>query len=113
ERSVSKLFEGINARREIELNRFIYSLGIRHIGSENAKLLAKNYSSFKDLYEKAKGFEQGSVDFAELMEIDGIGTKVADSIAIFFQNPKHIEIIDELVSELKIKDFEQKQTSNS
>ncbi len=114
EKSVSKLFEGINARREIPLNRFIYSLGIRHIGSENAKLLAKNYVSFENFYQKAKKFaEITSPEYQELLEIDGIGEKVAAAIAMFFQNPKHIIIVDNLVREVKINDYEAPKNINS
>lgn len=107
ELSTRKLFEGINSRREIELNRFIYSLGIRHIGSENAKLLAKNYTSFSHFYEKAKKFsDPNSTEYQELLNIDGIGEKVANSIAVFFANQKHIKIVDNLTAQIKVKDFE-------
>jgi len=107
EKSVRKLFDGINARREIELNRFIYSLGIRHIGAENAKLLAKNYISFDNFYEKAKKFsDPDSQEYQELLTIDGIGEKVAASLAMFFANKKHLDIVDDLISQIRIKDFE-------
>lgn len=114
EKSVKKLFEGINSRREIELNRFIYSLGIRHIGGENAKLLSKNYVSFQNFYNKAKNFSDfNSPEYHELMEIDGIGEKVAESIAVFFQNKKHIELVDRLIAQIEIKDFEVISNTNS
>ncbi len=114
ERSVQKLFEGINARKEIELNRFIYSLGIRHVGAENAKLLAKNYVSFTNFYNKAKRFaDVGSQEYQDLIEIDGIGEKVANSIAMFFQNEKHIAIVDNLVRQIKVKDQEEINNSGS
>ena len=114
EKSVKKLFDGINSRREIELNKFIYSLGIRHIGAENAKLLAKNYVSFANFYAKAKHFaDLNSTEYQELMTIDGIGEKVANSIAMFFKNPKHINIVDNLAGQIKIKDFESVTNSDS
>jgi DNA ligase (NAD+) len=114
EKSVTKLFDSINSRREIGLNRFIYSLGIRHIGAENAKLLAKNYVSFDNFYQRAKLFSDiDSAEYQELMTIDGIGAKVAGSIALFFKNPKHISIVDNLITQVKVKDFESVVNSDS
>ena len=77
------------------------------VGAENAKLLAKNFISFSNFYEKAKKFSDiNSPEYHELMEIDGIGEKVARSIAIFFENQKHISFVNNLIKQLKIKDFE-------
>ncbi len=106
EKSVRKLFDGINSRREIEMNRFIYALGIRHIGAENAKLLARNYTSFSNFYEKAKRFEIGAPEYQELLNIDGIGEKVARSIDMFFRNEKHIKMVDALLKQIHVKDVE-------
>jgi DNA ligase (NAD+) len=94
--------------------KFIYSLGIRHIGAENAKLIAKNYISFSNFYEKAKKFgDTASAEYQELLNIDGIGEKVANSIAIFFSNPKHIKFVDNLINQIKINDFVNVINSNS
>ena len=67
-------------KKNISLERFIYALGIRHIGLENAKLLAKYFGTFlkfKDLSKNNK--------FKDLLNIDGIGETQVNSIKIFFQ----------------------------
>lgn len=107
ELSISNLFKAINDKREIELSKFIYALGIRHIGQENAKLLAKNYISFSNLMDKLVTVQNRDDDvFVELLEIDGIGEKVANSIVTFFANEKHIEMLNELLKYVTPKDYE-------
>ena len=89
--SVSNLKYSIDIKKKINLDKFIYSLGIRHIGQENAKLLAnnfKNVENFFKLYEK-KNFE-------ELLNIDGIGDTQIKSIKNFFSNRKNVEVLSSL-----------------
>lgn len=113
-KSVEKLFAGINTKRKIELNKFIYALGIRHIGEENAKLLAKNYSSILNLLEKVKNFsDTNSSEYRELLQIDGIGEKVAGSIARYFSDERNVELIDNLLKEIEISEYVNIQNSNS
>ncbi len=114
EKSVTKLFESIDSRRDVELNRFIYSLGIRHIGAENAKLLAKNYVSFSIFFEKAKKFSDiTSPEYTDLITIDGIGEKVAGALAIFFSDEKHLAIVERLAQQINIKDHEMVNATGS
>ena len=97
--SVENLKYSIQEKKEISLERFIYSLGIRHIGLENAKILSKHFNSFtkfKDLSKKDK--------FKDMLNIDGIGETQVNSIQNFFLNKKNIQILDELTKLLKIKD---------
>jgi DNA ligase (NAD+) len=112
ELSIKNLFEAINTKKQIELNRFIYALGIRHIGQENAKLIAKNYTSF-DNFKAAilKIISEGllfesSEEYKNLIQIDGIGQKVINSIIKFFTNTKNLQIVENLQAQLEIKTYE-------
>ncbi len=99
--SVENLKFSINEKKNISLERFIYSLGIRHIGLENAKLLSKHFVSFinfKNLSKKKK--------FEDLLNIDGIGETQVNSIKYFFLNNTNIKILNELEKILIIKNVE-------
>ncbi len=106
ELSINNLKKAIEKSKNIALDRFIFSIGIRHIGQENAKILAgyfksiKKFSSFFNKSEKKKDFEY-------LVNLDGIGETQIDSIRNFFSNSKNIEIINDLIEKLNIKDFKQ------
>ena len=97
--SVQNLKYSINQKKNISLERFIYSLGIRHIGLENAKLLSKHYISFS----KFKNLSTTS-DYDDLVNIDGIGETQVNSIKNFFSNKENIRVLNELEKVLVIKD---------
>ncbi|WP_428080820.1 NAD-dependent DNA ligase LigA [Candidatus Pelagibacter sp.] len=97
--SVQNLKYSINQKKNISLDRFIYSLGIRHIGLENAKLLSKHYISFS----KFKNLSMHK-DYEDLVNIDGIGETQVNSIKNFFSNEKNIKVLNELENVLVIKD---------
>ena len=97
--SISNLKYSIQERKNISFEKFIYSLGIRHIGLENAKLISKylkKSSNFLDL-SKNKNFE-------ELLNIDGIGETQINSIKNFFSNKTNLKIIYELINTLNINE---------
>ena len=99
--SVKNLKYSINEKKNISLDRLIFSLGIRHIGLENAKLLSKHFISFinfKNLSKEKK--------FDELLNIDGIGETQVNSIKNFFLNNTNIKILNELENVLIIKNVE-------
>jgi len=101
ELSVRNLFTAINARRRIPLNRFIFALGIRHIGETNAIRLARHYQTMdalKSALMKAKPSEE---DREELMNIGGIGEVVADAVLEFFKEKRNREAIDALLGEME------------
>ena len=101
--SVANLFAAINARRVIGFDRFLFALGIRHVGERNARLLARTYPDFAALQQALVAAEDHSgAEYAELLSIDGIGPKVADAIVAFFAEPKNREAVHALLEEVRI-----------
>jgi DNA ligase (NAD+) len=104
ETSVRNLFNAIEARRKIDLNRLIYALGIRHVGDTNAKLLARHYGTmqaFRDgVIAAAAGHD--SEGFQELTAIEGIGEVVADAIVEFFKEKRNREALDRLSEQIEV-----------
>ena len=102
--SIKNLQNAVNKSKNIVLNRFIYSIGIRHIGQENAKILAnffKNSNKFSELFlpQKRKSI------LKNLDDLDGIGNTQIQSIEDFFSNNKNLNITQSLMSMLNIKNF--------
>jgi DNA ligase (NAD+) len=96
----------IAARRTIPLARFIYALGIRRIGEANAKLLARNYTSFVNWRAQMRAAVAiGSEARSELGSIVGIGPGIAEELAEFFAEPRNVAVIDELAGLLTIEDM--------
>ena len=95
--SVSNLKYSIDNKKSILLDKFIYSLGIRHIGLENAKLLAKHLKSSDNFFKLSR-----SKNMNELSNIDGIGETQIKSIKNFFSNRVNVEVLSELKKILKI-----------
>ncbi len=100
--SAAKLFAAIAARRRIALDRFIFALGIRHVGETTARLLARFYGTIEgfrvSMLEAAKGKETEA--FKELDAIEGIGEVVAEAIADFFAEPHNVRVVDDLLKEV-------------
>jgi DNA ligase (NAD+) len=102
ETSAAKLFAAIEARRKVKLDRFIYALGIPHVGEITARLLARAYSSaeaFRDAMLAAAG-DRGGEAYVELDNIEGIGPTVAEAIVDFFGEPHNVEVVDDLLREV-------------
>ncbi len=97
--SVQNLKYSIDQKKTISLERFIYSLGIRHIGLENAKLLSKHFVSFSKFKNLSK-----QTEYEDLLNIDGIGDTQVSSIKSFFSNKANIKVLNELEKVLLIKD---------
>ena len=97
--SVSNLKYSINTKKTIPFEKFIFSLGIRHIGLENAKLISKNLLSIKNflLLSKTKKFD-------DLINIDGIGETQVSSIKSFFSNITNLKVLTELSELINVKD---------
>ncbi|WP_431319800.1 NAD-dependent DNA ligase LigA [Rhizobium sp. YTU87027] len=99
--SVGKLYTAINERRNIALHRFIYALGIRHVGETTAKLLARSYGTYTDFEAAMKAASSLSGDaWNDLNAIEGIGEIVARAIVEFYKEPRNVEVISRLLAEL-------------
>ena len=85
ETSVRNLFAAIEARRRIPVNRFIYALGVRHVGETNARRLARHFGDFELLRETARAAAPGGEARARIDSIDGVGPVVAEALHDFFR----------------------------
>ncbi len=113
EASVKKLFEAIDARRTIALDRFIFALGIRHVGETTARALARAYETAEHFREQmvAAGPMDGDA-WQELNAIDGIGEVVAEAVVQFFGEPHNRDVVDELLKHVTVTSLEARSTSS-
>ncbi|MEK1870528.1 MAG: NAD-dependent DNA ligase LigA, partial [Ensifer adhaerens] len=112
--SVRKLYDAINTRRSIALQRFIYALGIRHVGETTAKLLARSYGTYEHFGEAMRDASTFTGDaWNELNSIDGIGEVVARAIVEFYKEPRNLEVVTRLLSEVTPEAAEAPVASNS
>ena len=102
--SINNLKKAISKSQIISLDRFIYSIGIRHIGQENAKILGGFFSSIKE-FAKLFDLKNRKKILINLAELDGIGETQIQSINSFFSNETNIRIISKLIERLNIKNF--------
>ena len=100
--SIKNLKESIVKSQVISLDKFIFSIGIRHIGQENAKILASFFHSIKEF---TKLFDKKDRDkiLISLADIDGIGETQIQSVKNFFSNLTNVKITKELINKLNIK----------
>lgn len=107
-KSVQKLYDAINARRTIPLERFIYALGIRQVGETTAKLLAKHFGSWDKLTTQMQAAAlPDSAARADFMALDGIGQTIADDLIGFFGDTQQQEMLSGLLNEIHIEDWQQ------
>ncbi len=106
ETSVRNLFAAIEARREIALNRFIFALGIRHVGETNARRLARHFGTFEALRETARAAREGSEARAEIDNIEGLGAVVAEAVADFFAEKHNEDELDALLKYVSVVPME-------
>ncbi len=97
--SVANLFAAINARRTVNLDRFIFALGIRHVGETTARVLARAYGDAMHFRDEMVAAGQGDTSEAwvELVSHDGIGDTVAEAIVQFFAEPHNLEVVTALL----------------
>ena len=100
-KSLSNLFDAINKSKNISLQKFIYALGIRQVGTATAYLIAKHYHNFRTFMEAM--IQQ---DLQLLVSIDGIGPAMAKDIVEFFKEEHNIAVINDLLSVVSIEEFE-------
>ncbi|THD47828.1 MAG: NAD-dependent DNA ligase LigA [Bradyrhizobium sp.] len=96
--SARNLFAAIAARRAIEANRFLYALGVRHIGETNARRLARHFPDFKELRKAAHADDAAQT----LSAIEGIGPVVAESVVDFFAEPHNEAPLNALLDEVTV-----------
>jgi DNA ligase (NAD+) len=102
ETSARNLFNAIDARRTIALNRFLYALGIRHVGETNARRLARHFGDWESLRAAARSRNAAE----ELSGIGGIGPVVGEAIADFFAEPRNEAALDALLKEVTVEPME-------
>ncbi len=106
ETSAANLFAAIRERHEIALDRFLYALGIRHVGQTTARLLALTYGSLDAFLAAVTAAQDpSSAAYAELLSIDGIGEVVAGAVIAFFAEPHNRKAVDDLKSRVEVVDF--------
>ncbi|MEQ1938641.1 NAD-dependent DNA ligase LigA [Mesorhizobium sp. CN5-321] len=111
--SVRKLFAAIDDRRAIEFSRFLYALGIRHIGETNARRFARHFLSFASFRAAAESAvapegkgDPGNAAWQELNGINGIGSVVAEAAVDFFAEEHNRKVVDDLLKEVNVRDEE-------
>ena len=102
--SISNLKKAIDKSKIVELDRFIFSVGIRHIGQENAKILAGFFQSIDKFLELFNAKNRKKI-LEHLIDLDGIGEIQIESINSFCSSNKNIEIVEQLIDKLRVKDF--------
>lgn len=105
EKSATKLFAAIEDARTRSLPRFIYALGIRHIGEETAKLLAKHYVTLETWLRAMQAMVEDAAVAEDLHSVDGIGQTVIDALREFFAEPHNGEMLAALEAQLRIEAY--------
>ncbi|MEM1199620.1 MAG: NAD-dependent DNA ligase LigA [Pseudomonadota bacterium] len=107
ETSARNLFDAVDDRRNVSLDRFIYALGMRHVGETTARLLARTYGTMEALNEAlvAASDREGDV-WADLVNIDGIGEVVAEALVDFFAEEHNQEVLRDLLAEVSPEPLE-------
>ena len=111
--SVRKLLAAIDDRRAVALSRFLFALGIRHIGETNAKRLARHFLSFDALRKTAEAARMpegkghaGNAEWQEIVGVNGIGEVVAEALVDFFAEDHNRTALDALLAEVALADEE-------
>ncbi|KAB2877603.1 MAG: NAD-dependent DNA ligase LigA [Albidovulum sp.] len=114
ERSVSNLFQAIEEKRRIPLNRLIFALGIRHVGESAANLLARNYGTWEAFEQAMTAATVGEgPEWEALLAIDGVGRVLAASVVNSFHQAAERASIDRLVAMLDVEPAAQPVTAGS
>ncbi len=109
--SATKLFDAIDGVREADLYRFIFGLGIRHVGEQTAKDLSKTYGEVENLNQAMLSLSDQQV-YDDLLSVDGIGTTVAEALKEFFSEPRNLDVWNRLLAQVNPKPMEQVATDS-
>ncbi len=113
ETSARNLFDAIDERRDVSLDRFIFALGIRHVGETTARLLARTYGTIEDLASAMqRAHDKESEAWQDLLSVDGIGEIVADAVVEFFDEPHNRTVLEDLLKEVSPTPLEAADTSS-
>lgn len=111
DKSLSNLFLAIEQKRHISLEKFIYAVGIRHVGQITAKMIASHFVSYDNFITTIKKMIAlppelliASQDYQDLVAIDGIGEKMTNAALNYFRNPQTLKMVEDLALELEIKE---------
>jgi DNA ligase (NAD+) len=114
ETSVRNLFNAIEARREIPLERFIYALGIRHVGETTAVALARGYGSWNAFHDACRELADGDDETRQEMDaLDQIGDTVIDSLRDYFAEAHNRRRIERLAAQVRILEAEKPRTDSA
>jgi DNA ligase (NAD+) len=114
ETSVRNLFSAIEARRDISLERFIYALGIRHVGETTAVALARGYGSWDAFHDACLRLAKGDAEAAEEMDaLDQIGDSVIESLRDYFAEAHNRRRIERLAAQVRIADAEKPRADSA
>jgi DNA ligase (NAD+) len=102
---LDKLFAAIDARREPELDRFIFALGIRHIGETTAAVLARQFSTIEELIRVGKETARAEDPHSVFPSINGIGDTVINALRDFFGNERNDDVLDALLAQVHPKPY--------
>ena len=102
---LDKLFAAIDARREPELDRFIFALGIRHIGETTAAVLARTFSTMEELIRVGKETAKAEDPHTVFPSVNGIGDTVIGALRDFFGNERNDDVLDALLGQVRPKPY--------
>ncbi len=112
EKSVNNLLAAIEERRTIALERFIFALGIRHVGDATARLFAQHYLTLDAWLGAMKAAGHEGEAREELLAMDGVGEKMAEAITGFFKEPHNRDLLSKLTAELSVLPAQPKRTDS-
>ena len=114
ETSVRNLFDAIDVRRTIALDRFIYALGIRHVGETTALALARGYGSWQAFHDACLKIAKGDAETAAEMDaLDQIGDTVIEAVKAYFGESHNRGIVERLKKQVEVLDAEKPKTNSA
>ena len=114
ETSARNLFEAINARRTISLERLIFSLGVRHVGEQTGRTLAKGYGTWDAFWTAVQAMASGDeAAAAEMNAMDQIGPTVIETLTRYFAESHNRAAVERLVAQLTVLEAEKPKTDTA
>ncbi|MEM7190359.1 MAG: NAD-dependent DNA ligase LigA, partial [Pseudomonadota bacterium] len=110
QKSVENLLDAIDERREPGLARFIFGLGIRHVGETTAGLFARRFLGWDEFAKEMTAAGADDAVRAAVVDIDGVGEVLADAVIAFFADPRSVDAVERLLAEVKPVDAEAAST---